>query len=458
MKRNLLLTASPLVLALGLSTLTSVSAQAADLGGNCCSDLEERIAELENTTARKGNRKVSVEINGWVNEGVFFWDDGKETNAYVGTNALEQSRFQFKGEAKVTSDIKAGYRLEIGLWGASSKEFYQDGTTFPATAPSLQELNALRVRHSVWYLSSKTYGKFSLGQTGTATYHLLDDLAAKTTRYVSDYEASGVYVGSFWVRDSATGDYADEGGKIRWTELMAGYNNSSPGQSSRRNVVKYDTPEIMGFTGTVAWGEDDLFDAALRYKQKHGDFDLKVNGGYGRSTQKTAGSLPPTGEYPSRSCGPSAPLQDVNGVGQGDFCQWWGVGGNIKHDPTGLYVYGAYGAQQVDLKPLTDPKGKPGSDISSTAYVQAGIEKKWWDLGTTTFFGEYRHDDVGQSRKGQESSLNFVTAGIVQQIDKAATELYLMYRHSDGDFTKFDGTNINLDALQMVITGARVQF
>ena len=38
--------------------LTAGSASAADLGGNCCADLEERIAELEATTARKGNRKV----------------------------------------------------------------------------------------------------------------------------------------------------------------------------------------------------------------------------------------------------------------------------------------------------------------------------------------------------------------------------------------------------------------
>jgi hypothetical protein len=28
-------------------------------GGDCCADLEERIAELEATTAKKGNRKVS---------------------------------------------------------------------------------------------------------------------------------------------------------------------------------------------------------------------------------------------------------------------------------------------------------------------------------------------------------------------------------------------------------------
>ncbi len=54
--------------------------------------LKKRIAELEATTARKGNRKVSLTMSGWVNEAVFFWDDGVEKNAYVGTNSLEQTR------------------------------------------------------------------------------------------------------------------------------------------------------------------------------------------------------------------------------------------------------------------------------------------------------------------------------------------------------------------------------
>ena len=42
------------------------SAKAADLGGDCCADLEERVAELEATTARKGNRKMSLTITGQV--------------------------------------------------------------------------------------------------------------------------------------------------------------------------------------------------------------------------------------------------------------------------------------------------------------------------------------------------------------------------------------------------------
>jgi hypothetical protein len=43
-------------------------AEAADLGGDCCADLDERVADLEATTARKGNKKVSVELYGRVNQ------------------------------------------------------------------------------------------------------------------------------------------------------------------------------------------------------------------------------------------------------------------------------------------------------------------------------------------------------------------------------------------------------
>lgn len=39
--------------AVGVVLGASVSAKAADLGGNCCADLEDRVAELEATTARK---------------------------------------------------------------------------------------------------------------------------------------------------------------------------------------------------------------------------------------------------------------------------------------------------------------------------------------------------------------------------------------------------------------------
>ena len=80
--------------------------------GDCCADLEERVAELEATTARKGNKKVSVQLYGKVNRAVLFWDDGAETNTYVVDNHYESSRFGLIGSARsaVTGRRATGWR------------------------------------------------------------------------------------------------------------------------------------------------------------------------------------------------------------------------------------------------------------------------------------------------------------------------------------------------------------
>ena len=123
----------------------SMPAAAADLGGDCCADLEERIAELEATTARKGNRKVSLTVSGWVNEAVFFWDDGTERNVYVGTSPVEQSRSGFLGEAKIDADWSAGYIIEIGVCRRPSNHL-ESGSGRRHRRQSLKE--TLRVRKS----------------------------------------------------------------------------------------------------------------------------------------------------------------------------------------------------------------------------------------------------------------------------------------------------------------------
>src|ERR1700704_4104241 len=90
------------------------SASAADLGGNCCADLEERIAELEATTARKGNRKVSLTISGWIGEQIMWWDDGAARGTYVtGLGTTLSSNVKFTGQATIMPGWYAGYVLHL---------------------------------------------------------------------------------------------------------------------------------------------------------------------------------------------------------------------------------------------------------------------------------------------------------------------------------------------------------
>ena len=249
----------------------------ADGGDDCCADLETRIAELESTTARKGNRKVSVTVSGWVNEAVFRWDDGVQSNAYIGTNAVEQSRFRFVGEAKLDKDWSAGYVLELGLSGHASNQWNQDSARSSSANP-LNGDNRVIVRKTNWYLKSKTLGQVSVGLDAMATYHMLDNADSTLTRNVDDSEGAPVFLAAFRVRIG--GQFVNG---LRWVDILRGFNNSTPGDGARRNLIRYDTPELFGFSASTTWGENDIWDVGVIYKGDIGDFNVQATAGYGRS-------------------------------------------------------------------------------------------------------------------------------------------------------------------------------
>jgi len=143
------------LIALVASAALAVGANAADLGGNCCADLEERIAELETTTARKGNRKVSLTISGQIHTGVLFFDDGVETQAYVADNDNTSSRFRFLGNAKIDAKWSAGFLLEVETESAASNVITQltdDGVA-----------SNIAIRHSAWWIDHKELGRLWVG-------------------------------------------------------------------------------------------------------------------------------------------------------------------------------------------------------------------------------------------------------------------------------------------------------
>src|SRR5690554_3670221 len=107
--------------------LMAAPALAADLngvGGNCCADLEERVAELEAVTARKGNRKMSLTVYGQVNKAILWTSTplGDDEHNVI-DNPNSQSRIGFTGTATISPDWSAGFIIEIGVsenWGTGS--------------------------------------------------------------------------------------------------------------------------------------------------------------------------------------------------------------------------------------------------------------------------------------------------------------------------------------------------
>ncbi len=456
-----------LVLAAGAILASTAPARAADLGGNCCADLEERIAELEATTARKGNRKVSLEIGGQVNEAVMFWDDGGESNAYVVTNDNARTRFRFRGKAKIDKDWEAGYALEIGVRAANSKRFTQSNPDGNDTATDV----GFDLRDSYWFLKSKTYGGVSVGFQADASDAITEINLSQTKDFakLSDMEDFGL---GLTLRSAANGGLTTSGLSFR---RLIGDAGDQPGDGDRRhNLVKYETPAIAGFTGQASWGEDDVWDLGLRYAGDFAGFKVAAGVAYGQTTD---------GGDTNTSCNATIGTAAAGTLDQ--QCSQFGGSVSVMHESTGLFVSAGAGIKTDDLLNETARFAGQNADDEQTFFaLQAGLERKFIELGKTTIFGEYYDyeggansrrtvaagdalDPFGQSSGVWKTGLEAYGFGIAQGIDKAAMLVYLSYRHVEGDLTLkainagvADGptANVALEDLDLVQAGAIIKF
>lgn len=344
-------------------------AYSADLGGNCCADLEERVAELEATAARKGNRVVTLHVYGQINVAILHHDiDGLTPQTkMLGTNSNSTTRFGFRGEGRINSDWKAGYQLEVGV--------------NPTT-------DGIDIRHAYLYIQSKQLGTIAMGQTSQATDGIMEvDLSrsaiASTQGSLAPFDA--------FIKEN--------------TSPSIGIPNFFDG--TRKEVLKWASPTIAGFTLSAAWSDDQSYDIALRMAQEFGNIRVALGGGY-RVENDTSG---------------------VPGAPQREF---YGGSGSIMHVTSGLFVGGFYGVSkgihylEVGGVPLTIP-GAVTSEL--TMYGgRGGVEVKAFSLGKTTIFGEYTKLE-GSALGGSLDLLEMYGGGIVQAIDPAAMSLYLSYRH-----------------------------
>ncbi len=395
-KRQFTATALAALAGIGMSGIALSSAYAGgDIGGNCCADLEERVAELEATTARKGNRKVSLRVSGQVNKAVLHWDDSVESDTYVVDNINSASRFRFDGNAKIRPGWSAGYVVELEFDNSESISISHNNDDGGGTD------NLVDLRHSYWWIKSDRYGKLSVGQQGHATY------------LVNWMDTSGTLI-------AATPDKRLIGGSLQFrnpTALGGGVSGvtilsvTHPYAEGRGDAVKYETPTIHGFRLSASWGEDDVADVALRFARKMGEFKVLAAVGASNSTDE------------------GADYEQVTGAV------------SLFHIPTGLNVTFAGGDRDTS-----------GSTLDQSYYmIKAGLYRKFNALGATALAFEYFNHDEHAAAGGEYEQWG---VQLVQNIDAAAMQLYLSFSNHEYSTT----AQPNYQDIDIFMAGGIIKF
>ncbi|HEX5999904.1 MAG TPA: porin [Hyphomicrobiaceae bacterium] len=398
-------------------------------GGACCADLEERVAELEATTARKGNRRVSLTISGQVTTALMAWDDGDRSDVYiVDPPTAGGTLFTFAGSAKVNPSLTAGFNITIGLdRGARSHQVTADDDDGAGPGDAGKGDTTMVMTLANWYLDHKSLGRVTVGRINTATAGVSGVNLGGTS------VIANVNLG-YWNRS-----FDAQGTASTWTNLLGG-NTMNGSTLSRANAISYSSPTVGGFSVSAAWGENDLWDAALRYAGEFGGFRLAAAVGYG---------------------------QNIGGLGEafddnddaGDGTGITKASASLLHVGTGLYLTGAYVHQ--------DDNGHDNQHDGTLYYLQGGITKNWTGLGNTAFYAEYANVDTdktvdvagdGFPRFTYNANTDVWGLGVVQHIDAAAMELFLSYRNYSGGTHIVNGGDVDAEDMDIVMGGARIRF
>lgn len=195
------------------------------------------------------NERLKVILSGQVNRAVNVVSDGLGTDVYHVDNNASNSRLRVVGLAKIDDDLLLGTRVEF------------------AVAPDLSsQVSQLNRTTGTWFdqrwteisLTSKTYGKLSLGKGDTSS-NTTAEMDLSMTDVVQYATLSDIAGGMF---------FREKINPKKLTSIKIGDVFNSRDGLGRQSRLRYDTVEFYGFNLSASLVSNQRYDLALFYKNE----------------------------------------------------------------------------------------------------------------------------------------------------------------------------------------------
>jgi len=346
--------------------------------------------------------EMKLRLYGQVSRYIGWVDDGISETFIQGENQVSSTRFGIDARGKVTNDISLRVRYEIEI---------SSGDDINQTSDGSARSDTLNVRHTDAIFTHRRFGRFYMGH---------GDAASNGTS-----ESSLAGLGSSGTSGEAFEQGADilirakgaAGQDLANSSVTAGSVLSDLDGASRANRVRYDLPELFGFTLGASWIGQDEYDVGLRYGATWFDTQFEAAFGY---------------------------YNDSEGVdqlaGSASFLTPWGIGASAS---------GGYASAGQGIS----------SDVQEQAYNifgEAFYRSDLIEMGETSFAFQYQKASNGLQNQPVAQVYTFL---IEQDIDSVGMDTFVGFSYLDADGqADANGETAEYEDIVFLRTGFRARF
>jgi len=417
------------------------------------------VAPIPAAPVSAGGDRVRLSLSGQVNRMLLYGNDGQASAVRNVDNNNSSTRLRVVGEAQVNPTASGGINIETELRPNSSAT-----TTLTQNLPQPASAASFTVRQAEAYFQDTRYGGVRLGFGSTASYLAVQNDLSGTA--VASYVNVSDFDGGFAFRQRGSANVpAARGGLVfspagSYGPSVASVFNDIDGLG-RDDRVRYDTPRYKGFQLATSVADGGAFDVALRYAGEYNGAQLVAAVAYADAVARTHLTLGTVAGLP----GAGANLYGYAGVPTG--ANGTAVLGTATSPASG--DVSANGSKQVDgsaslllsnglnftvAAGYRDTTYRDPQDRHLTPtmlFGKVGYRVNLFpSLGITAMSVDYTRNDALQFSGDRAQSYS---AALVQNIDGAATELYL-----SGRVQTLHRTYATYNDLIAIGFGARVRF
>ena len=378
------------------------------------------MAKGQDKNVVSGNSRVKVTVNGQVNRAIRLSSSGGETQIQSVDNDGSSSRLIIHAVGKANPNLTIGAHHSLE-WQENRRSF---------TSNRNEGNDRLRSRNVELWVAHKDFGTLHMGK-GSIAADAADLLSKSGVGYVfgsAGFAADGFFAGGIWASRTVEG---------KTSVTNRGWRNFAF-FGARENRIMYTTPNLMGGSLAVSYGQNKSFSAAVNYAGAPPGvkgFSILFKAGYRTDpNEHDDGAMAPDAFVDTSTGATTAPaLVYTKGGGKASNDPRrtaWGVSGGVEHVPSGFSISGGYGAQRMQ-----GMAARPNN-----WYADIGWKGKVSDIGTTALGIGYFTSTDGNHLNAQQ-----YWVAINQDIAAAAADVYAGIAFDTGE-APWSNTNYRMNA------------